>query len=174
MSFFFFLFCSGKDQMLPSSDESQRLKSSLKNCTVRHFKENGHTVLLVREEKWLHQYLCLNNAVVCIDVLLLLLDSYIQQGLQLYQHLNILFSRWFPSIIHVYSCHHYFSTLHHNLVKVSHMHDKLNVFLILPSSLLCSRERPLCSSLYLVNESYDRLVFIPVHLIFLAMNASPL
>ncbi|KAJ6397678.1 hypothetical protein OIU77_018646 [Salix suchowensis] len=37
---------SGKDQMLPSSDESQRLKSSLKNCTVRHFKENGHTILL--------------------------------------------------------------------------------------------------------------------------------
>ncbi|KAJ6413858.1 hypothetical protein OIU84_006629 [Salix udensis] len=37
---------SGKDQMLPSGDESQRLKSSLKNCTVRHFKENGHTVLL--------------------------------------------------------------------------------------------------------------------------------
>ncbi|KAJ6918397.1 acyltransferase-like protein [Populus alba x Populus x berolinensis] len=37
---------SGKDQMLPSGDESQRLKSSLKNCTVRHFKENGHTILL--------------------------------------------------------------------------------------------------------------------------------
>ncbi|KAF9681673.1 hypothetical protein SADUNF_Sadunf05G0026400 [Salix dunnii] len=37
---------SGKDQMLPSGDESQRLKSSLKNCTVRHFKENGHAVLL--------------------------------------------------------------------------------------------------------------------------------
>uniref|UniRef100_A0A6M2EXX2 Acyltransferase n=1 Tax=Populus davidiana TaxID=266767 RepID=A0A6M2EXX2_9ROSI len=37
---------SGKDQMLPSGDESQRLKSSLKNCIVRHFKENGHTILL--------------------------------------------------------------------------------------------------------------------------------
>ncbi|XP_011032515.1 PREDICTED: acyltransferase-like protein At1g54570, chloroplastic [Populus euphratica] len=37
---------SGKDQMLPSGDESKRLKSSLKNCTVRHFKENGHTILL--------------------------------------------------------------------------------------------------------------------------------
>ncbi|KDP23610.1 hypothetical protein JCGZ_23443 [Jatropha curcas] len=37
---------SGKDYMLPSGDEAKRLKSSLQNCTVRHFKDNGHTLLL--------------------------------------------------------------------------------------------------------------------------------
>ncbi|KAF9681672.1 hypothetical protein SADUNF_Sadunf05G0026300 [Salix dunnii] len=37
---------SGNDYMLPSGDEAQRLKSSLKNCTVRYFKDNGHTILL--------------------------------------------------------------------------------------------------------------------------------
>lgn len=37
---------SGKDGMLPSRDEAQRLWSSLKNCRVRYFKENGHTLLL--------------------------------------------------------------------------------------------------------------------------------
>ncbi|KAJ6434309.1 hypothetical protein OIU84_017921 [Salix udensis] len=29
---------SGNDRLLPSGDEAQRLKSTLKNCTVRHFK----------------------------------------------------------------------------------------------------------------------------------------
>ncbi|XP_026449370.1 acyltransferase-like protein At1g54570, chloroplastic [Papaver somniferum] len=37
---------SGKDNMLPSGDEAQRLKMSLKNCRVRYFKDNGHTLLL--------------------------------------------------------------------------------------------------------------------------------
>lgn len=37
---------SGKDNMLPSEDEAKRLSSVLKNCIVRTFKENGHTLLL--------------------------------------------------------------------------------------------------------------------------------
>lgn len=37
---------SGKDNMVPSRDEAQRLMSSLQNCTVRHFNDNGHTLLL--------------------------------------------------------------------------------------------------------------------------------
>ncbi|KAE8729101.1 Acyltransferase-like protein [Hibiscus syriacus] len=37
---------SDKDNMLPSQDEAQRLKSSLSNCIVRRFKDNGHTLLL--------------------------------------------------------------------------------------------------------------------------------
>ncbi|CAK7340880.1 unnamed protein product [Dovyalis caffra] len=37
---------SGNDYMLPSGDEAQRLKSSIENCTVRYFKDNGHTILL--------------------------------------------------------------------------------------------------------------------------------
>lgn len=37
---------SGKDNMLPSEDEATRLSSVLKNCIVRTFKENGHTLLL--------------------------------------------------------------------------------------------------------------------------------
>lgn len=37
---------SGKDNMVPSGDEAQRLRRSLQNCTVRYFKENGHTLLL--------------------------------------------------------------------------------------------------------------------------------
>lgn len=38
---------SGKDNMVPSGDEAQRLKNLLQNCTVRHFTDNGHTLLLV-------------------------------------------------------------------------------------------------------------------------------
>ncbi|XP_022143061.1 acyltransferase-like protein At1g54570, chloroplastic [Momordica charantia] len=37
---------SGKDNMVPSRVEAERLKQSLQNCTSRHFKENGHTLLL--------------------------------------------------------------------------------------------------------------------------------
>ncbi|OIS95651.1 PREDICTED: acyltransferase-like protein At1g54570, chloroplastic [Nicotiana attenuata] len=37
---------SGKDNMLPSGNEAQRLAKSLKNCQIRHFKDNGHTILL--------------------------------------------------------------------------------------------------------------------------------
>lgn len=41
---------SGKDNMLPSRDEAWRLLKSLKNCDVRYFKDNGHTILLVGED----------------------------------------------------------------------------------------------------------------------------
>ncbi|KAJ8760709.1 hypothetical protein K2173_017765 [Erythroxylum novogranatense] len=37
---------SGRDYMLPSEEEAKRLQSSLRNCTIRNFKENGHTLLL--------------------------------------------------------------------------------------------------------------------------------
>ena len=37
--------------MLPSRDEAQRLMSSLQKCKVRHFKDSGHTLLLVGEMK---------------------------------------------------------------------------------------------------------------------------
>ncbi|XP_020186677.1 phytyl ester synthase 1, chloroplastic [Aegilops tauschii subsp. strangulata] len=37
---------SGKDNLLPSGEEADRLFKGLKNCRVRYFKENGHTLLL--------------------------------------------------------------------------------------------------------------------------------
>ncbi|KAG9152580.1 hypothetical protein Leryth_022963 [Lithospermum erythrorhizon] len=37
---------SGNDNMLPSGDEAKRLLKSIKNCKVRIFKDNGHTILL--------------------------------------------------------------------------------------------------------------------------------
>ncbi|KAM0992230.1 hypothetical protein ACFX13_010676 [Malus domestica] len=37
---------SGKDYMVRSRDEAERLARSLQNCTVRHFNDNGHTLLL--------------------------------------------------------------------------------------------------------------------------------
>nr|AZM65201.1 diacylglycerol acyltransferase 2 [Vitellaria paradoxa] len=37
---------SGKDNMLPSGDEAKRLSKSLQNCKIRHFKDNGHTILM--------------------------------------------------------------------------------------------------------------------------------
>ncbi|XP_010025088.2 LOW QUALITY PROTEIN: acyltransferase-like protein At1g54570, chloroplastic [Eucalyptus grandis] len=40
------LLASGKDNMLPSRDEAQRLMTSLKNCRGRHFKDNGHALLM--------------------------------------------------------------------------------------------------------------------------------
>jgi len=46
------LYCSGNDNLLPSKDEARRLKSSLKNCKVRYFKDNGHSMLMVSEKKW--------------------------------------------------------------------------------------------------------------------------
>ncbi|KAJ6996175.1 hypothetical protein NC653_012925 [Populus alba x Populus x berolinensis] len=36
----------GNDNLLPSRDEAYRLKSSLKNCKVRCFKDNGHSMLM--------------------------------------------------------------------------------------------------------------------------------
>lgn len=40
---------SGKDNMLPSGNEAKRLLKSLRNCKIRNFKDNGHTILLVRD-----------------------------------------------------------------------------------------------------------------------------
>ncbi|XP_044377243.1 acyltransferase-like protein At1g54570, chloroplastic isoform X7 [Triticum aestivum] len=37
---------SGYDVLLPSREEAQRLQSMLENCRVRHFRDNGHTILL--------------------------------------------------------------------------------------------------------------------------------
>ncbi|XP_023761225.1 phytyl ester synthase 1, chloroplastic [Lactuca sativa] len=37
---------SGKDNMLPSSNEAQRLSKTLQNCKICYFKDNGHTLLL--------------------------------------------------------------------------------------------------------------------------------
>uniref|UniRef100_A0A453JAL7 Acyltransferase n=1 Tax=Aegilops tauschii subsp. strangulata TaxID=200361 RepID=A0A453JAL7_AEGTS len=36
----------GYDVLLPSREEAQRLQSMLENCRVRHFRDNGHTILL--------------------------------------------------------------------------------------------------------------------------------
>ncbi|XP_057764058.1 phytyl ester synthase 1, chloroplastic-like [Salvia miltiorrhiza] len=40
------ILASGKDNMLPSRDEAWRLSKSLKNCNIRYFKDNGHTILM--------------------------------------------------------------------------------------------------------------------------------
>lgn len=40
------ILASGKDNMLPSKDEAQRLSTSLRNCKICYFKDNGHTILL--------------------------------------------------------------------------------------------------------------------------------
>lgn len=40
------ILASGRDQMLPSADEARRLSNLLKNCKVRSFNNNGHTLLL--------------------------------------------------------------------------------------------------------------------------------
>ncbi|KAL8196346.1 hypothetical protein R6Q57_025346 [Mikania cordata] len=37
---------SGKDNLLPSKNEAQRLSRSLKHCQIRVFEENGHTILM--------------------------------------------------------------------------------------------------------------------------------
>ncbi|XP_010241345.1 PREDICTED: acyltransferase-like protein At1g54570, chloroplastic [Nelumbo nucifera] len=37
---------SGKDNMLPTGAEAQRLSKSLQNCKVRYFKDNAHTLFL--------------------------------------------------------------------------------------------------------------------------------
>ncbi|GER40507.1 esterase/lipase/thioesterase family protein [Striga asiatica] len=37
---------SGKDNMLPSRDEASKLLSTLQNCKMRYFNDNGHTILL--------------------------------------------------------------------------------------------------------------------------------
>ncbi|CAO2192417.1 unnamed protein product [Urochloa humidicola] len=40
------LLASGNDNLLPSGDEADRLFKALKNCRIRYFKDNGHTLLL--------------------------------------------------------------------------------------------------------------------------------
>lgn len=40
------LLASGKDNMLPSKDEAQRLSRTLQNCRICYYKDNGHTILL--------------------------------------------------------------------------------------------------------------------------------
>uniref|UniRef100_A0A453L9G8 Serine aminopeptidase S33 domain-containing protein n=1 Tax=Aegilops tauschii subsp. strangulata TaxID=200361 RepID=A0A453L9G8_AEGTS len=37
---------SGNDELLPSRDEAERLRGTLKKCRVRHFRDNGHKILL--------------------------------------------------------------------------------------------------------------------------------
>ncbi|TVU20888.1 hypothetical protein EJB05_30489 [Eragrostis curvula] len=37
---------SGNDNLLPSGEEADQLYKTLKNCRVRYFKDNGHTLLL--------------------------------------------------------------------------------------------------------------------------------
>ncbi|CAI9784536.1 unnamed protein product [Fraxinus pennsylvanica] len=40
------ILASGKDNMLPSENEAWRLSRSIRNCKIRYFKDNGHTILL--------------------------------------------------------------------------------------------------------------------------------
>ncbi|XP_075494510.1 phytyl ester synthase 1, chloroplastic-like [Primulina tabacum] len=40
------ILASGKDSLLPSESEAQRLSNMIKNCRVRFFKDNGHVLLL--------------------------------------------------------------------------------------------------------------------------------
>ncbi|CAA2989926.1 acyltransferase At1g54570, chloroplastic [Olea europaea subsp. europaea] len=40
------ILASGNDNMLPSEDEAWRLSRSMRNCKIRYFKDNGHTILL--------------------------------------------------------------------------------------------------------------------------------
>ncbi|XP_073031705.1 phytyl ester synthase 1, chloroplastic-like [Primulina eburnea] len=40
------ILASGKDSLLPSESEAQRLSNMIKNCKVRFFKDNGHVLLL--------------------------------------------------------------------------------------------------------------------------------
>ncbi|KAF7066509.1 hypothetical protein CFC21_072484 [Triticum aestivum] len=37
---------SGNDELLPSREEAERLRGTLKKCRVRHFRDNGHKILL--------------------------------------------------------------------------------------------------------------------------------
>ncbi|VAI34375.1 unnamed protein product [Triticum turgidum subsp. durum] len=37
---------SGNDELLPSREEAERLRDTLKKCRVRHFRDNGHKILL--------------------------------------------------------------------------------------------------------------------------------
>uniref|UniRef100_A0A0E0FS46 Serine aminopeptidase S33 domain-containing protein n=1 Tax=Oryza nivara TaxID=4536 RepID=A0A0E0FS46_ORYNI len=50
------LLASGNDNLLPSGEEADRLFKSLKNCRVRYFKDNGHTLLLILRKQNLQKY----------------------------------------------------------------------------------------------------------------------
>ncbi|MBA0652447.1 hypothetical protein Goklo_019709 [Gossypium klotzschianum] len=40
------ILCSGRDQLLPSQEESQRLQKALPDCEIRMFEESGHFLFL--------------------------------------------------------------------------------------------------------------------------------
>ncbi|CAM0952332.1 unnamed protein product [Alopecurus aequalis] len=40
---------SGNDELLPSHEEAERLKGTLQDCRIRHFRDNGHKILLEDE-----------------------------------------------------------------------------------------------------------------------------
>nr|CAD1839029.1 unnamed protein product [Ananas comosus var. bracteatus] len=40
------ILASGRDELLPSREEAERLSGTLPNCRIRHFKDNGHTIFL--------------------------------------------------------------------------------------------------------------------------------
>ncbi|CAM0943125.1 unnamed protein product [Alopecurus aequalis] len=37
---------SGRDELLPSREEAQRLQGMLENCRIHYFRDNGHTILM--------------------------------------------------------------------------------------------------------------------------------
>lgn len=37
---------SGNDELLPSREEAERLRGTLEKCRIRHFRDNGHKILL--------------------------------------------------------------------------------------------------------------------------------
>lgn len=41
------LLCSGKDHLIPSPEEGERLRHMLPNCEIRRFNNSGHALLLV-------------------------------------------------------------------------------------------------------------------------------
>ncbi|XP_024310260.1 acyltransferase-like protein At1g54570, chloroplastic isoform X3 [Brachypodium distachyon] len=40
---------SGNDELLPSHEEAERLQGTLEKCRIRHFRDNGHKILLEDE-----------------------------------------------------------------------------------------------------------------------------
>ncbi|CAK9175162.1 unnamed protein product [Ilex paraguariensis] len=57
------LLSSGRDQLLPSQDEGERLCKMLPNCEIRKFNESGHALFLVGCSLSLYIYIC-----VCVCV----------------------------------------------------------------------------------------------------------
>jgi hypothetical protein len=58
LTFFF----SGNDELLRSSKEAERLCSMLENCRTHHFRDSGHTILMV----WLTNSFSFPRYIVCI------------------------------------------------------------------------------------------------------------